>query len=157
MTRTGTARRVACVVAMCAAVLVPASVASASGVSIKAAIQSYESRILTSEGRVVTALGEYKTSNNPSGVVAALKHATAVLEGLESKIAKQSAGSLRIKRAKSKIESGLHAVVTAYRRLENAFNVKSVSQETATAEAKKALEAVKRGGRQLREGAKLLG
>jgi hypothetical protein len=148
--------------ALCAAVLVgvlagPVSGASASDASIKAVIESYNSKILVSEGRVVSAIGKFKRSGNPKDVQAALQKATAVLGSLKSRIAAQSASGRRVKLGKTKLEQGLQKVIVAYRRLERAFGEKQVSPAAAKAEAKKAVLAVNAGRVDLREGVKLLG
>jgi hypothetical protein len=134
----------------------PVSGASASDASIKAAIKSYNSKILVAEGHLVTAIGEYKKSGSPSGVQSALQKSIAVLESLKSKIAAQSASSQRVKLGKSKFEKGLQSVILAYQRLKKAFGEKKVSPRAAKAEAVKAVSAVKSGRTELREGAKLL-
>jgi hypothetical protein len=147
---------VVCAVVLGAALLGPATGAMASDASIRAVLKSYSSRILISEGHVVTAIGEFKKSGNPNGVQAALKRATGVLSSLKSKIAAQSASSRRVKEGKAKLENGLGAVIGAYRHLKTAFGEKQSSPQTAKAEAKKALRAIKQGASELREGAKLL-
>ena len=58
--------------------------------------------------------------------------------------------------AKAKIEKGLQAVIVSYQGLDTAFGEKSVNPEEAKAEATKALAAVKKGRKELLEGAKLL-
>jgi hypothetical protein len=147
--------------ALCAAVLAgvlagPVSGASASDASIKAVIKSYNSKILVSEGHVVSAIGEFKSSGNPKGVQAALRKATVVLGSLKSKIAAQSASGRRVKLGKTKLEQGLQKVILAYERLEKAFGEKQVSPAAAKAEAKKAVAAVNAGRADLREAVKLL-
>jgi N-acetylglutamate synthase/N-acetylornithine aminotransferase len=69
--------------------------ASASSASIKAAIESYGSKIDVAEGRVLTAVGEYKTTKNPSGVQSAIGESVAVLSALRSKVQHQAAGQAR--------------------------------------------------------------
>jgi hypothetical protein len=149
--------RVAACVAVVGGVLVgPIGGASASDASIKSAIKSYESKILVSEGRVVTAIGEFKKSGNPGGVKAALTKAIVVLRSLKSAIATQSASSPKVKEGKAKIEKGLRSVILAYQHLKKAFGEKQASPQSAKAEAKKGLSAVRKGRKELREGAKLL-
>ena len=156
MTNLKVMRVAACAATLCAVLMGPVAGASASSASIKAAIRSYNSKILVAEGHVVTALGEYKTSKNPAGVQTALGASISVIRSLKDKIALQSAGRPRVKRAKAKIEKGLQAVIASYQGLDNAFGEKSVNPEEAKAEATKALAAVKKGRKELLEGAKLL-
>lgn len=150
--------RVICLIACVAGALLGAvSGASASDASIKAVIKSYDSKILVAEGHVITAIGEFKKSGNPSGVQAAITKSTGVLQALKSAIASQSASSPRVKQGKTKLEQGLKTVIAAYQHLKTAFGEKHASPQNAKAEAKKALVAVKKGSLELREGAKLLG
>jgi hypothetical protein len=152
-----TAGRVAlCAVALGGMLAGQVSAASASDASIKAVIKSYDSQILVTEGHLVTAIGEYKKSGNPSGVQTALQKSIKVLASLKSKIAAQSASSQRVKLGKAKFEKGLQSVIVAYGHLKKAFGEKKVSPQAAKAEAKKAVSAIKSGSIQLKEGAKLL-
>ena len=86
----------------------------------------------------------------------ALTESISVIRSLKDKIALQSAGRPRIKKAKAKIEKGLQAVIVSYQGLDTAFGEKGVNPEEAKAEAAKALAAVKKGRKELLEGAKLL-
>jgi hypothetical protein len=149
-------RALVCASMLCGLAAAQAVPASASESSIKAAIRSYNSKLLEAEGHVVSALGEYKQSKQPAGVQSALQGSVTVISALRSKIAAQSAGRPRVKRAKLKIEKGLGAVIVAYRGLETAYGEKGASPEAAEAEAAKALVAVKRGRKELLEGVKLL-
>jgi len=141
---------------LCSALVIPVTAASASAGSIKAAIKSETPTILVDEGHLLTALGEYKTSGNPSAVQAALAVTITSVHSLESKIAAQPAVKPRVKKAKAKLEKGLKIIVVAYERLSTAFGERTVSPEAAKAETTKALIAVKRGGKELTEGTKLL-
>jgi hypothetical protein len=149
-------------VALCAVVLAgvlagPVSGAAASDASIKAVIKSYNSKVLVAEGHLVTAIGEYKSSGNPSGVQAAFKQSIVVLGALKSKIASQTASSKRVKLGQAKFDKGLQSVIVAYQRLSKAIGEKKVSPTAAKAEAKKAVIAIKSARVELEEGAKLLG
>jgi|HubBroStandDraft_3_1064219.scaffolds.fasta_scaffold01361_9 hypothetical protein len=130
--------------------------ASASDASIKAAIKSYNAKILIAEGHVASAIGAYKQTGNPTKVQAALAHAIDVFQGLKSAIAAQSASQPRVKMGKVKLEKGLQSVAVAYKKLAKAFGEKRVSPAAAKAEAKLALSEVKKGREQLAEGLKLL-
>jgi hypothetical protein len=141
---------------LCSVLVVPVTAASASAGSIKAAIKSETPTILVDEGHFITALGEYKTSGSPAAVQAALTATITSVHSLESKIAAQPAVHPRVKRGKAKLEKGLQAIVVAYERLNTAFGEHAVSPEAAKAETKKALIAVKKGGKELTEGMKLL-
>jgi hypothetical protein len=141
---------------LCSASVIPVTTASASAGSIRAAIKSETPTILVDEGHFLTALGEYKASGNPAAVQAALTATITSVHSLESKIAAQPAVRPRVKRGKAKLEKGLQAIVVAYERLNTAFGEHTVSPEAAKAETKKALIAVKKGGKALNEGMKLL-
>jgi hypothetical protein len=130
--------------------------ASASDASIKAVIKRYEPKILLAEGHVLTALGHYKKNGDPSTVKAAITSSVGVLGSLKSAIRAQSASSSKVKAGKAKFENGLQTVIRAYDKLKRAFGEKKASPQAAKTEAKKALEAVKQGSKELREGAKLL-
>jgi hypothetical protein len=154
--RAKTGRLVLCAVMLGGVFAGSVTGASASDASIKAVIKSYNSKILVAEGHVVSAIGEFKDSGNPTKVQAALQKSITVLGALESKISAQSASSPKIKLGKAKFDKGLQSVVVAYRRLKAAFGEKKVSPQAAKAEAKKAVLAVAKGRKELREGAKLL-
>lgn len=141
---------------LCCLTLVPAAVASASGRSIKAAIVSYGAKIEASEAHVETAVKEYETSQNPAGVEAAIGEAGAVLGALERKVAHQSAPTSRVKRARAKIVSGLHAIVSGYKVLSRAYEEKAASPEAASTDAAHSLAMIKSGKKDLNAGVKLL-
>ena len=134
----------------------PVGAASASDASIKAVMQSYESKILVAEGQVVTALGEYKTSKAPTGVEDAIANSSEIFRSLKAAIAAQPAVSRRVKRGKAKIETGLGSIILGYRQLNVSFAELMTRPVHANAEAKKALATVKKGGKELTEGARLL-
>jgi hypothetical protein len=156
MKHTGAARAAICAVTMTVAMLGPVAGASASKGSIESAIASYNSRILVAEGHVVTALGEYNTTKDASGVETAIGKSISVLGGLRGKVAIQPAARPRVRRAKLKIETGLQNVIGSYRRLGTAFAEQATDPAASTADATAALTAVKTGRRQLLEGVKLL-
>jgi hypothetical protein len=149
-------RSAVCVAVLGAVLVAPVSGASASDASIKAVIKSYSPRILVAEGHVLTAIGRYKKSGNPSAVKSALATSISVFGSLKSKIAAQSASSTRVRAGQAKFEKGLQKVILAYRSLQTAFGEKRASPTAAKAEAKKALRAVKAGHKEIVEGAKLL-
>jgi hypothetical protein len=149
-------RALALAALVCSVALIPVASASASGASIKSAIKSYNSKILVAEGHVVSALGEYKQTKNPAGVQAALSESITVISALKSKVAHQSAGRPRVKKAKLKIEKGLEAIIVSYQKLATAYGEKTANPEAAIAEGTKALAAVKVGRKELLEGVKLL-
>lgn len=146
----------ACVAVLGVMLVGPVAGASASDGSIKALIKSYDAKIITSEGHLLTAIGGYKTSGNPAAVVTALDDATAVLRSLKTKIASQSAASTRVKQGKADLVKGLQAVIAAYGHLKVAFGEKAGSPSAAKENAEKAMLAVKRGRVDLAEGLKLL-
>jgi hypothetical protein len=135
----------------------PVSGASASDASIKAAIKSYNSKLLIADGHLETALGKYKKSGDPGEVQAAFKKSIAVLSALESKIASQKVSSPRVKLGQAKFDKGLTSIVAAYRRLSKAIGEKQVSPTAAKAQAKKAVGEIDKADVLLKEGAKLLG
>jgi hypothetical protein len=135
----------------------PVASALGSAKSIKAAIVSYNARVDTAEGAVLTALGEYEKSKEPAALQAAIENSKNVLGALEVAVSHQSAGTNRVKRAKARIVKGLQALVVGYGELSVAYGEKAASTEAAVAEATKALAAVKVGRKELLEGVKLLG
>jgi hypothetical protein len=156
LTRAGTARAAVCMAVLGGVLTGPIAGASASDASIKSAIKSYNSKILVAEGHVVTALGEYKTSGNPSGVETAIAKSITVLSSLKTAIASQSASTPKVKTGKTKFEKGLQTVIGAYRHLKTAFGEKAASPAAAKEQAAKALTSLKKAKAELREGAKLL-
>lgn len=151
-----TGRRIVTLAIVCGAFVGPVAGASASDASIKAVIKSYNPKILVAEGHVVSAIGAYKQTGNPTSVQAALTKAVGVFQGLKTKIAAQSASQPRVKAGKAKLEKGLQSVIVAYKKLAKAFGEKHASPAMAKAEAKTALSEVKKGRAQLAEGVKLL-
>jgi hypothetical protein len=151
------ARRSALLTAvLCCAVLIPAAGASASAKSIKQAIKAYIPKLDVAEGHVVTAIGEYKEKHEPAVVETALTETVTVVRAMEAKVAKQPAGSPKVKKAKAKIVAGLKAIAGAYQDLANAFADKAPAPETAKSELEKSKDAIKHGARELLEGTKLL-
>jgi hypothetical protein len=146
----------ACVAALCGVLTLPVAGASASDASIRGLIRAYGPEILVSEGHLVTALGKYKVTRNPTVVVTDLDHAIGVLRSLKRKIADQRAVATRVKEGKAKLVKGLDAVMIAYGHLKVAFGEKAGSPSAADENAKKAEAAVKRGRLDLAEGLKLL-
>ncbi len=151
------ARRSALMTAvLCCAVLIPAAGASASGKSIKQAIKAYLPKLDVAEGHVVSAIGEYKEKHEPAVVETALSETVSVVRAMEARVAKQSAGSPKVKKAKAKIIAGLKAIARAYQDLATAYADKAPAPAAAKAEAEASLRAIKHGARELLEGAKLL-
>ncbi len=105
---------------------------------------------------MLSAIGEYKTTQNPAPVEAALGKSIEALRELKGKISRQSAAAPRVKRGKAKLVKGLQAVIAAYEKLKTAFAIKASSPKAAEEQAEKAKQAVTNGRAQLREGLKLL-
>jgi hypothetical protein len=146
----------ACTAVLCGVLIGPVSSASASKASIKAAIVSYGSKIDVAEGGVLTAVGEYKETKDPAPIEAAITKSVAVIGALKAKVARQSAAAPRVKRAKSKIQAGLQAVIVGYDELSTAYGEIASQPEAASSEAAKADAVVKKGREQLSEGVRLL-
>jgi hypothetical protein len=155
VTRVGAVRAAVCVAAL-GVLAGPVAGASASDASIKSVIKSYSSKILVAEGHVVTALGEYKQSGDPTKVDAAIAKSVAVLRSLKSAIGTQSASSTKVKEGKIKVEKGLKGLIVAYEHLKIAFGEKSASPTAAKEQASKALKSLKEASGELKEGSKLL-
>jgi len=145
-----------CVVVLTAAMLPAVASAPASAGSIKSLVRSYDGKIITSEGKLLTAIGDYKSTQNAAPVVTALDNAIRVLRSLKSKISKQSATAARVRRGKADLEKGLQAVIGAYEHLKSAFSEKAASPPEAREDAEKADTAVKKGRADLTQGLKLL-
>jgi hypothetical protein len=157
MRNSRTAEVVVCAVLICSALTAGFTAsASASDASIKAVLKSFNSKILVAEGHVVSAIGEYKKTGNPTAVRGAIGKSIIVLDSLKNKVSVQSASSGRVKAGKAKLVKGLTSVVSAYKKLSIAFGEKKVSPAAAKAEAVKAVSAVKKGRTELREAVKLL-
>jgi hypothetical protein len=149
-------RALACGAVLSAVLAGPIAGASASDASIKSVIKSYDSKILVAEGHVVSALGEYKKSGDPSGVTSAITASVGVLRSLKSAIAGQSASSPKVKQGKAKFEKGLQKIIVGYQHLKTAFGEKKASPQAAKQQAAIALSSLKRAKKELNEGAKLL-
>jgi hypothetical protein len=142
--------------ALCCTMLIGATDASASAKGIKQAIRTYIPKIDEAEGHVLSAIGEYKEKPDPALVEEALNESVSVVRALEAKVAKQSARSPRVRKGKAKTIAGLKAIVRAYQHLATAYADKAPAPVAAKAEAEASVRAVKRGVRELAEGAKLL-
>jgi hypothetical protein len=151
------ARVAACTAALCCISLGPVPAAGASSASIKAAIVSYGSKIDVAEGHVLTALGEYKETQNPAGVEAAIANSVQVLGSLKADVAGQPARAPRVRKAKRDIENGLGAVIVGYQDLASAYGELTASPEAAKVEIAAAAVSVKQGQTGLRDGIGLLG
>jgi hypothetical protein len=150
------ARIVACAAVVCGMLTLSVSGASASDASIKHLIKTFNPKILVAEGHLVTAIGEYKTSDNPAPVITDLDSSIGVLHSLKTKIAAQTAVSKRVKEGKAKLVKGLHAVIIAYDQLKVAIGEKAASPTAAKENAEKATLAVKAGRKDLAEAVLLL-
>jgi hypothetical protein len=156
MTKRTASYTLVCIAALCALLTGPVASASASDASIKKVFKQWDARLLVSEGRLETALGEYKTTRNAAPVETALNNAIEVLRGLKAKIQHQSAASTRVKEGKAKVVKGLGALILAYEHLKTAFNVRATSQQAAQEQAQQAKTALRHGAVEFVEGAKLL-
>jgi hypothetical protein len=145
-----------CIVVLTTAMLAVVAGAPASAGSIKSLVTSYDGKIITSEGKLLTAIGDYKSTQNAAPVLTALDNAIGVLRSLKSKIAKQSATAARVKKGKADLEKGLQAVIVAYEHLKSAFSEKAASPSEAKEDAEKADTAVKKGRADLAAGLQLL-
>ncbi len=151
-----TTTRAALALAVAGTLVGPVAGAAASKASIRAAVKSYDAKILVAEGHVVTAIGEYKTSKNPAAVETALSSSIAVFDSLRTKISRQSAAKPAVKAGKRKLMKGLETVAVAYERLKTAFADQQTSPAAAQAAVQSSLAAVKAGRKELAEGVKLL-
>lgn len=146
----------ACVAVLTLASLLAVANAPASAGSIKSLVTSYNERIIASEGKLLSAIGEYKSTHDATPVMGALDNAIAVLRALKSRIATQSATATRVKKAKADLEKGLQAVIAAYEHLKRAFSEKSGRPSASNEDTLKADMAVRAGRADLMEGLKLL-
>jgi hypothetical protein len=146
----------ACVAVLTVASLLAVANAPASAGSIKSLVTSYNGKIVASEGKLLAAIGEYKSTQDAAPVLRALDNAIGVLRALRSKIAKQSATAARVKKGRTDLEKGLQAVIAAYEHLKSAFSEKSGSPSASNEDTQKADMAVKTGRAELMQGLKLL-
>jgi len=143
--------------ALCGGLAAAAPVAAcASDASIQRTIKAYSPQILETEGRVLTAIGQYKETRKAGPVESALNGAIKVLQSLKAAISGEKARSVKVKDGKDKLETGLGSVVQAYDHLKLEFEPKPTSKGAAKRQAEKADAAVKKGEKQLAEGLKLL-
>lgn len=153
MTRRGSA---IALIAAAVSLAGPVAGAQASAKGIKNAIKAYDGKVLTAEGHVISAEGTYKTTKEPAPVVAAIEETVKVLGEMRTAVEHQSAGRPKIKEAKHLVIAGVSGVITAYTRLKNAVEEKTVSETTAKAEAAKAVLAAKAAKKDLKKAAELL-
>jgi hypothetical protein len=134
----------------------PVAGASASAKSIKAAIKSYNSRVLVAEGHVLSAAGTYETDHVAAPVETAITESSVVIAGLRAAVARQSARKPKVKKAKRLIVRGLGVLIVAYGELKTAFSEKAAEPEAAKVVAAAAEVQVAAGRKQLLAGLKLL-
>jgi hypothetical protein len=151
------ARMAACLAVLVAVLVGGVSGASASKASIKATLRSFSGKIDVAEGNTLSAIGAYKTNHAAAPVDMAIGKSVTVLQELKRKIAAQSAGSPKIKTAKSKLLKGIGAVIVSYEHLGTAFQEHGSDPQAAETEAKAALTKLKGASKQLKEAAALLG
>jgi hypothetical protein len=133
-----------------------ASVVWASESSIKAVIVSYAGRIDIVEGRVITAVGEFRETKDPAPLETAISGSVSVLRTLEAKITRQGAHSSKVKRAKAKIVAGLQDVVVAYEQLAAVYEEYLSNPLAARSAALSAQTLVIEGRSEIIRGSKLL-
>ena len=133
----------------------PVASASANKHSIVAVIESYNSKILSDEGRIETALGVYEKSKNPTELLARIKAEVNDLNGLRSAVKSQAANTQKVKKAKGKIDKGIRLIANADQNFAKAVESSSNPVE-AKADAEKTITEVKQGHEDLVSGLKLL-
>jgi hypothetical protein len=141
---------------MLACALVAPAGALASKASIRRVIAQASPKIAIVEGHVLTAEGEYTSTKDPAPVAAAIDKSVTVLAALEHKVAAQSAGTPRIKTARSKVVKGLGAIIIGYWHLKSGFEDKAGNQQASEAEVASALASVTKGRKELKAGIALL-
>jgi hypothetical protein len=134
----------------------PVASAAASKAGIKRVVETYVSKILEAEGKVLSALGEYDRTGELGKVDAAIGENVKLLHEMRSKIAAQSAGSRSVKQAKRKFETALKRIIRAESGLERALALRSTNPEAAQTEANDALAAIKKADTELDEAVALL-
>jgi hypothetical protein len=130
--------------------------ALASEASIKHVIEVASPKIDVAEGHVLTAEGEYETTHEAAAVQTAISESVAVLGSLRRKVAAQSAGRPRVRRARGKIVAGLAGVIASYGHVSTAFGEKASDPAAASSEGKLALALAVKGKAELDAGINLL-
>jgi hypothetical protein len=133
-----------------------ASAAWGSESSIKAVILSYAGKIDIVEGRVVTAVGEFRETKNVAPLETAISGSVSVLRTLQAKLSRQGAHSTRVKKAKAKIVGGLRDLVVAYEELAAVYNEYLTNPTSARSTALSAQGLVVEGRNEVIQGIKLL-
>jgi hypothetical protein len=134
----------------------PIATASAGAAGIEEVFKKDLPKITADEGKFLEALGEYEKTGNPKSVEASLDSNIKLLRTMRAEIAKQSAGSKRVRTAKAKLRRALGRVIGAYRHLKVAFGVKGSHPRAAKREAKMALRAIKKADGEMNEASALL-
>lgn len=133
-----------------------ASTAWGSETSIKAVIVSYAGKIEIAEGRVITAVGEFRETKNVAPLETAISGSVSVLRTLQARLSRQGAHSSRVKEAKAKIVGGLRELVVAYEQLAAAYNEYLTNPNAARSAALSAQGLVVEGRNEVMQGIKLL-
>lgn len=133
----------------------PLASASANRSSIVAVIESYNSKILTDEGHIETALGVYEVSKKPDELLASIKAEVNDLKGLRSAVRSQHANTPKVRKAKGKIDRGIELIASADENFARAVESSSNPLE-AKADAERTVSEVKQGHLDLVAGLKLL-
>jgi hypothetical protein len=143
-------------VTLCAVLAGPIAGAQASNATIRAAVNTFNAKLLHDEARVLDGLGTYQSKHNATPLISALNHEVTDLHALQVKLAHQSASSVSGRKGKSDIDTGLGLIAKAYKAL--AVDVKaSTTAPVSAAKVNAAVKTDKKGRADLTAGAKLLG
>jgi len=143
---------VAAAVAVCAVLAGPLASAQASNATLRATVNSYNSRIRHDEARVLDGLSAYK-NHHPAPLIRAIRHEVRDLNALKRQLAGESGSTARGRAAKSDIIQGVGLIASAYVALERDVQAPSGFRPVSLAKVR---AKVIRGRAKLLAGLKLL-
>lgn len=134
----------------------PMASAQASDASVRAAINSYNTKITKDEARILRAAATYHKTHRSAGLVAALKKEVIDLRALEHKLARQKASTANGHKGQADVIKGLSDIAKGYGSLAKEVKAASASKPVSAASLRAAQSIDKRGHNLVVKGLKLL-
>lgn len=134
----------------------PIGSAQASDASIRAAINSYNTKITKDESRIVTAAATYHKTHRSASLIAALKKEVTDLHALEHKLARQKATTPNGRKGQADVVKGLSDIAKGYGSLAKEVKAASAQKSVSQASLRAAQAIDKRGHNLVVKGLKLL-
>lgn len=143
-------------IAVCAVLSGPIAAAQASDTTVRATIDSYNSKILKDESKILSAASSYDQTHNSAPLTAALRHEVSDLHSLKGKLAKESASTSKGRKGKDDVVKGLGLIASGYSALAKDVQAASANKPVTKAQLNAAKAADSKGHKLVVAGLKLL-